>query len=64
MMLTAFVMFNSDTVDEDDDLYDFVEDEENEGDEIYEDLMRTDEPPETVSGSRTTLYYKKQSFNI
>ncbi|GAA6221634.1 proto-oncogene vav-like isoform X1 [Lates japonicus] len=35
-----------DTVDEDDDLYDFVEDEENEGDEIYEDLMRTDEPPE------------------
>lgn len=39
----------SDTVDEDDDLYDFVEDEENEGDEIYEDLMRTDEQPETVS---------------
>uniref|UniRef100_A0A3Q3R5C9 Osteoclast-stimulating factor 1 n=1 Tax=Monopterus albus TaxID=43700 RepID=A0A3Q3R5C9_MONAL len=36
-----------DTVDEDDDLYDFVEDEENEGDEIYEDLMRTDEPRET-----------------
>ncbi|XP_070843742.1 proto-oncogene vav-like isoform X1 [Chaetodon trifascialis] len=35
-----------DTVDEDDDLYDFVEDEENEGDEIYEDLMRTEEPPE------------------
>uniref|UniRef100_A0A8L0DU49 Vav guanine nucleotide exchange factor 1 n=1 Tax=Oncorhynchus mykiss TaxID=8022 RepID=A0A8L0DU49_ONCMY len=28
------------TVDEDDDLYDCVEDEENEGDEIYEDLMR------------------------
>ncbi|CAM9113753.1 unnamed protein product [Lampetra planeri] len=38
-----------DTVDEDDDLYDFVEDEEEKGDEIYEDLMRTDEPPETVS---------------
>uniref|UniRef100_A0A3Q2PDR6 Osteoclast-stimulating factor 1 n=1 Tax=Fundulus heteroclitus TaxID=8078 RepID=A0A3Q2PDR6_FUNHE len=36
-----------DTVDEDDDLYDFVEDEDNEGDEIYEDLMRTDEQPET-----------------
>ncbi|XP_058497334.1 proto-oncogene vav-like isoform X1 [Solea solea] len=36
-----------DTVEEDDDLYDFVEDEENEGDEIYEDLMRTDEHPET-----------------
>ncbi|KAF0037142.1 hypothetical protein F2P81_010016 [Scophthalmus maximus] len=35
------------TVDEDEDLYDFVEDEENEGDEIYEDLMRRDEPPET-----------------
>ncbi|KAF3852571.1 hypothetical protein F7725_005926 [Dissostichus mawsoni] len=34
------------TVDEDDDLYDFVEDEENEGDEIYEDLMRTEEQPE------------------
>uniref|UniRef100_A0A669AXE6 Osteoclast-stimulating factor 1 n=1 Tax=Oreochromis niloticus TaxID=8128 RepID=A0A669AXE6_ORENI len=39
-----------DTVDEDDDLYDFVEDEENEGDEIYEDLMRADEPPETKTG--------------
>lgn len=38
----------SDTVDEDDDLYDFVEDEENKGDEIYEDLMRTEEPPESV----------------
>ncbi|XP_020773074.2 LOW QUALITY PROTEIN: proto-oncogene vav [Boleophthalmus pectinirostris] len=36
-----------DTVEEDDDLYDCVEDEENEGDEIYEDLMRTEEPPET-----------------
>uniref|UniRef100_A0A1A8N903 Osteoclast-stimulating factor 1 n=1 Tax=Nothobranchius pienaari TaxID=704102 RepID=A0A1A8N903_9TELE len=36
-----------DTVDEDDDLYDFVEDEDNEGDEIYEDLMKTDEQPET-----------------
>ncbi|XP_074520214.1 proto-oncogene vav isoform X2 [Halichoeres trimaculatus] len=36
-----------DTVDDDDDLYDFVEDEENEGDEIYEDLMRTEDQPET-----------------
>ncbi|MCI4394038.1 hypothetical protein PGIGA_G00164430 [Pangasianodon gigas] len=36
-----------DTVDEDDDLYDCVEDEENEGDDIYEDLMRTEETPET-----------------
>uniref|UniRef100_A0AAX7SYA9 Osteoclast-stimulating factor 1 n=1 Tax=Astatotilapia calliptera TaxID=8154 RepID=A0AAX7SYA9_ASTCA len=46
----ACVLCISDTVDEDDDLYDFVEDEENEGDEIYEDLMRTDEPPETKTG--------------
>lgn len=38
-------------MDEDDDLYDCVEDEENEGDEIYEDLMRTDEQAETVSAS-------------
>ncbi|KAM6972331.1 proto-oncogene vav [Aplochiton taeniatus] len=36
-----------DTVDEDDDLYDCVEDEEDEGGEIYEDLMRTEEQPET-----------------
>lgn len=42
------LLFISDTVDEDDDLYDFVEDEENKGDEIYEDLMRTEEPPEIV----------------
>lgn len=44
----------SDTVDEDDDLYDFVEDEDNEGDEIYEDLMRT-EQPETVSASHSVV---------
>lgn len=50
----------SDTVDEDDDLYDFVEDEENEGDEIYEDLMRTNEPPETVSQPHTTEMYNTQ----
>uniref|UniRef100_A0A3Q3ETP7 Osteoclast-stimulating factor 1 n=1 Tax=Labrus bergylta TaxID=56723 RepID=A0A3Q3ETP7_9LABR len=42
-----FEAFDLDTVDDDDDLYDFVEDEENEGDEIYEDLMRTEEQPET-----------------
>uniref|UniRef100_A0A8C1RBR0 Vav guanine nucleotide exchange factor 1 n=1 Tax=Cyprinus carpio TaxID=7962 RepID=A0A8C1RBR0_CYPCA len=36
-----------DTVEEDDDLYDCVEEDENEGDDIYEDLMRTEEP-ETV----------------
>uniref|UniRef100_A0A8C9VJ60 Osteoclast-stimulating factor 1 n=1 Tax=Scleropages formosus TaxID=113540 RepID=A0A8C9VJ60_SCLFO len=35
-----------DTADEDDDLYDCVEDEANEGDEIYEDLMRVEEPAE------------------
>lgn len=48
-MLCVCIMCISDTVDEDDDLYDFVEDEENKGDEIYEDLMRTEEQPETVS---------------
>uniref|UniRef100_A0A669DIS1 Osteoclast-stimulating factor 1 n=1 Tax=Oreochromis niloticus TaxID=8128 RepID=A0A669DIS1_ORENI len=42
-----------DTVDEDDDLYDFVEDEENEGDEIYEDLMRADEPAYVPKLSKT-----------
>lgn len=36
-----------DPVDGDDDLYEFVEDEDNEGDEIYEDLMRRDEQSET-----------------
>uniref|UniRef100_A0A665TWI1 Osteoclast-stimulating factor 1 n=1 Tax=Echeneis naucrates TaxID=173247 RepID=A0A665TWI1_ECHNA len=44
--LSARLFPESDTVDEDDDLYDFVEDEEKEGDDIYEDLMRTDEQPE------------------
>ncbi|XP_015256340.1 PREDICTED: proto-oncogene vav isoform X2 [Cyprinodon variegatus] len=39
-----------DTVDEDDDLYDFVEDEDNEGDEIYEDLMRTEQPETQKTG--------------
>ena len=56
-ILCVCVMCISDTVDEDDDLYDFVQDEENEGDEIYEDLMRTDEQPETVSGSIATLQH-------
>lgn len=46
----------SDTVDEDDDLYDFVEDEENIGDEIYEDLMRTDEQPEIVSQKNASFH--------
>uniref|UniRef100_A0A6Q2YE85 Osteoclast-stimulating factor 1 n=1 Tax=Esox lucius TaxID=8010 RepID=A0A6Q2YE85_ESOLU len=45
------------TVDEDDDLYDCVEDEENEGDEIYEDLMRADEPQETCTVVRLLLVY-------
>lgn len=48
-------MMNSDTLDEDDDLYDFVEDEEDKGDEIYEDLMKTEEHPERVSGVHATL---------
>ncbi|XP_074207044.1 proto-oncogene vav [Camelus bactrianus] len=34
-----------DTVEEDEDLYDCVENEEAEGDEIYEDLMRTEPVP-------------------
>uniref|UniRef100_G1LLQ4 Proto-oncogene vav n=1 Tax=Ailuropoda melanoleuca TaxID=9646 RepID=G1LLQ4_AILME len=34
-----------DTVEEDEDLYDCVENEEAEGDEIYEDLMRTEPMP-------------------
>lgn len=45
----------SDTLDEDDELYDFVEDEENKGDEIYEDLMKTAEHPERVSEAHTAL---------
>lgn len=48
-------MFISDTLDEDDDLYDFVEDEEDKGDEIYEDLMKTEEHPERVSGVLVSL---------
>lgn len=47
--MSVCILCISDTVDEDDDLYDFVEDEENKGDEIYEDIMRTDEHLETVS---------------
>ncbi|XP_077426262.1 proto-oncogene vav isoform X2 [Vanacampus margaritifer] len=39
-----------DTVDEADDLYDCVDDAEAEGDEIYEDLMRTVQQPEIKSG--------------
>ena len=42
----------SDTVEEDEDLYDCVENEEAEGDEIYEDLMRSAEPvPMPVRGA-------------
>ncbi|XP_037113084.1 proto-oncogene vav-like isoform X2 [Syngnathus acus] len=39
-----------DTVDEADDLYDCVDDAEAEGDEIYEDLMRTVEQPAIKPG--------------
>lgn len=48
-------MLISDTLDEDVDLYDFVEDEEDKGDEIYEDLMKTEEHPERVSEAHVTL---------
>ena len=41
----------SDTVEEDEDLYDCVENEEAEGDEIYEDLMRTEPMPMPVGGA-------------
>ena len=40
----------SDTVEEDEDLYDCVENEEAEGDEIYEDLMRSEPVPMPVCG--------------
>lgn len=40
----------SDTVEEDEDLYDCVENEEAEGDEIYEDLMRSEPVPMLVRG--------------
>lgn len=48
-------MFISETLDEDDDLYDFVDDEEDKGDEIYEDLMKTEEHPQRVSGVHLTF---------
>lgn len=41
----------SDTAEEDEDLYDCVENEEAEGDEIYEDLMRSESVPTPVCGS-------------
>lgn len=41
----------SDTAEEDEDLYDCVENEEAEGDEIYEDLMRSEAVPTPVRGS-------------
>lgn len=42
---------HSDTVEEEEDLYDCVENEEAEGDEIYEDLMRTEPMPMPVRGA-------------
>uniref|UniRef100_A0AAY4BER7 Vav guanine nucleotide exchange factor 1 n=1 Tax=Denticeps clupeoides TaxID=299321 RepID=A0AAY4BER7_9TELE len=51
MSIRNFSLSLSDTVEEDDDLYDCVEDEEVEGDDIYEDLMKAEEPPETVRRS-------------
>jgi len=47
-------------VEEDDDLYDCVEEDENEGDDIYEDLMRTEEP-ETVRHTHTHTYTHKHT---
>lgn len=44
-------LFFSDTAEEDEDLYDCVENEEAEGDEIYEDLMRLEPVPTPVRGS-------------
>lgn len=44
-------LFPSDTAEEDEDLYDCVENEEAEGDEIYEDLMRSESVPTPVRGS-------------
>lgn len=41
---------SSDTAEEDEDLYDCVENEEAEGDEIYEDLMRLESVPTPVRG--------------
>lgn len=47
----------SDTVEEDEDLYDCVENEEAEGDEIYEDLMRSAEPvPMPVRGAERGVW--------
>lgn len=43
-------MSHSDTVEEDEDLYDCVDNDEAEGDEIYEDLMRTEPVPMPVRG--------------
>ncbi len=51
-------------MEEDDDLYDCVEEEENEGDDIYEDLMRTEEP-ETVRQTLThTQYTQTHTENL
>ena len=44
---------NSDTVEDDDDLYDCVEAEGDDGDDIYEDLMRVEVPPSAVSAAPT-----------
>ncbi|TRZ09290.1 hypothetical protein HGM15179_017825 [Zosterops borbonicus] len=38
-----------DTAEEDDDLYDCVEAEGDDGDDVYEDLMRVETPPATVA---------------
>ena len=45
----AILSPNSDTVEDDDELYDCVEAEGDDGDDVYEDLMRADVPPSAVS---------------
>ncbi len=50
-------------MDEDDDLYDCVEEDENEGDDIYEDLMRTEEA-ETVRQTHTHTHTHTHTENL
>ncbi|XP_040846680.1 proto-oncogene vav isoform X4 [Ochotona curzoniae] len=53
-----------DTVEEDEDLYDCVENEEAEGDEIYEDLMRTDPLPTPHFLKPLQRFLKPQDIEI
>ncbi|KAM6167397.1 proto-oncogene vav isoform 3-T3 [Erethizon dorsatum] len=53
-----------DTVEEDEDLYDCVENEEAEGDEIYEDLMRTEPGPTPHFMKPLQRFLKPQDMEI